>query len=80
MDLRPIGNADMKMLSRSVQIWYRYYGAKPDQRSSKQLCQAAIALFNQGYNTTEELARLLINKYPGPVSVLANAPSSIAIH
>jgi hypothetical protein len=78
--MRWLRDPDMAMLSRSVQTWYKHFDAKPDERASEVLCEAAIDLFHQGHNTQDELVTLLISRYPGPEAILINAPTSASVH
>ncbi|EPE96824.1 hypothetical protein [Rhizobium grahamii] len=78
MIFRPILNAELALLSHSVQTWYKHFEAAPDLRASETLCSAAIDLFNQGHRTEEELTAILIERYPGLAAILVT--SSIAIH
>ncbi|EPE96256.1 hypothetical protein RGCCGE502_21265 [Rhizobium grahamii CCGE 502] len=72
--------ADLAVLSLSVQLWYRHFKAEPDEKTSEVICSAAIDLFNQGHRTQEELTRILIARFPGVFGSIANAPTSIAVH
>ncbi|MBB3317671.1 MULTISPECIES: hypothetical protein [unclassified Rhizobium] len=80
MIFRPILDAEMALLSRSVQTWYKHFQAAPDLRASETLCGAAIDLFNQGHRTQEELASILIERYPGLAATLVTSSTAITIH
>ncbi|MBW9116534.1 hypothetical protein JNB88_23150 [Rhizobium cauense] len=72
--------ADLAVLSLSVQSWYRHYKAKPDDRTSEVICSAAVDLFNRGHRTQEELTGMLIARFPGVPVAHVNAPTSVAVH
>ncbi len=79
MDLIARQNA-MKMLSSAVQRWYRHYSDEHDERTSDVLCQATIALFEQGHRSEDEIVTLLIGSYVGLDSTRVNAPTSSSVH
>jgi len=72
--------ADLAVLSLSVQSWYRHYKAKPDDRTSEVICSAAVDLFNRGHRTQEELTGMLIARFPGVPVAHVNPPTSVAVH
>jgi len=72
--------ADLAVLSLSVQSWYRHYRAKPDDSTSEVICSAAVDLFNRGHRTQEELTRILIARFPGAPVTYVNAPTAGALH
>jgi len=71
---------DFRMLSDAVQAWYRFYELPPADPASHTLCNAAIALFNEGYRTVDEIATALIGAYVGFVATRTNAPTSMSLH
>ncbi len=73
-------DADLDVLSLSVQSWYRHCKARPDDRTSQIICSAAVDLFNRGHRTQEELTSMLIARFPGTPIRSVNAPTSAAVH
>ncbi len=69
MLLKPIDDSEFKMLSQSVQAWYRYYDIRPDPETSQVLCSAAITVFNAGHKSREEVTRLLIARFPADMFI-----------
>ena len=72
--------ADLAVLSLSVQSWYRHYRAKPDDRTSEVICSAAVDLFNRGHRTQEELTGMLIARFPLASVDIFIAPASPVVH
>jgi hypothetical protein len=70
----------MKILSRAVQRWYHYYELEHDDHASDVLCNAAIALFNDGYRSEGDIATMLIGTYVGLDATKINAPTSMTLH
>ncbi|MGZ2461781.1 hypothetical protein [Rhizobium anhuiense] len=70
----------MKMLSRAVERWYRYYELEHDDGASDVLCNAAIALFNEGYRSEGDIATMLIGTYVGLDATKVNAPTTATLH
>jgi len=75
----PTGN-DWRMLAEAVVEWYSFYEVPPDDEASSALVGAALDFFRDGYQTTEDIAVMLIGTYIGIWSTKVNAPTSAAIH
>jgi len=80
MFVKPIDDVDFKMLSQSVQAWYRYYDRKPDPETSQVLCSAAIMLFNGGHQLRDEVAAILIARFPAERFSCENLISRRHVH
>jgi len=76
----PTHDEHFRMMSEAVQAWYRYYEVDPDDQASQTLCAAAIALFNDGHRSLDDLSTMLIGTYVGRWSTRVNAPTSAAVH
>jgi hypothetical protein len=54
---------EFQLLSRAVVLWYRHYNVSPVEHRSAMLCREAVDLFRAGYDTSEEIADVLIDRY-----------------
>jgi len=46
----------MAVFSLSLQTWYRYYKARPNEKTTAMICCVAIDLFNRGHRTQKEIS------------------------
>lgn len=77
---RAPSNADFRMMSLAVSQWFEYYEVKPDERASNLLCAKALDLFNEGYNSIDDISTMLIGTYVGLWATRVNAATSAACH
>lgn len=75
-----VEHPDHLIISKAVSQWYRYYNAAWDDHASSFLCDAAIALYDKGCRSVDEMATLLIETYVGLAATRVNAPSSTSMH
>lgn len=69
-EMNYITAAEFQMISRAVVLWYRYYGATPIVGRSATLCREALALFDEGVTTSEDIAAFLIQEYVADDSLI----------
>jgi len=68
------------LIADAVKQWYYFYEVQPDEPSSDVLSRAAIELYAEGYDDSDDIATLLIAKYVGMWSTRVNAPTSASLH
>lgn len=73
-------DSEFRMMSEAVHAWHRFYKVSVDDQASEVLCNAAVDLYNQGYQTAGDIATVLIETYVGIPSTKINAPASASVH
>lgn len=77
---RQIPSDALQTLSDAVEQWFEFYEVSSDDKVSKTLCDAAVALYREGHRKVDDIATILIGTYIGPWSARVNAPTSGSIH
>ena len=69
-------STDLKKLSVAVQNRYRHYHLPLDETISSHVCAAAIAIYQDGAISIDDISRLLIARVP-PGQVSAKMPQTL---